>query len=71
MLPPTFEHRIGLFLGHTKLYEYDNLRYFHIYIHERGQFWPRELDYQSHIKIKRNQYKVLRFASIEHQDVSK
>ena len=39
-----FADRIGLFLGHTEYFDFDlnNFKHFYIYIHEKGQFWPRE-----------------------------
>lgn len=56
-----FSNRIGLFLGHTK---FDNnpsnlFRNFYVYIHENGQFWPRDKFYP--ISILPNEYKVLQF----------
>ena len=61
---------MGLFLGHHKLDEIsDNFRRFHLYIHEKDQFWPRELDFASHITVKKNQYKVLKFSLVEHKGV--
>ena len=60
-LEPVFSNRIGLFLGHTKLFNFEsnNFKNFFIYIHEKGQFWPREEFYP--ISILPNEYKVLRF----------
>ena len=56
-----FSNRIGLFLGHTKLYNNSstNFRNFYVYIHEKGQFWPRGKFYP--ISILPNEYKVLQF----------
>ena len=55
-----FSNRIGLFLGHTKLfYPLNNFRNFYVYIHEKGQFWPRGKFYP--ISILPNEYKVLKF----------
>lgn len=55
-----FSNRIGLFLGHTKLfYPLNNYRNFYVYIHEKGQFWPRGKFYP--ISILPNEYKVLKF----------
>ena len=57
---PIFSNRIGLFLGHTDLFnQQNNFIHFNIYIHEKGQFWPRGKFYP--IKIQPNEYKVLRF----------
>ena len=38
---PMFDGGIGLFLGHLDV-DNDDLHQNHIYIHERGQFWPNE-----------------------------
>ena len=56
-----FADRIGLFLGHTKYFDFDlnNFKHFYIYIHEKGQFWPRGKFYP--ITILPDEYKVLRF----------
>ena len=57
---PIFSNRIGLFLGHISLSNWqNNFIYFNIYIHEKEQFWPRGEFYP--IKIQPNDYKVLRF----------
>ena len=57
---PMFSNRIGLFLGHTKLFNLsNNFRNFYVYIHEKGQFWPRGKFYP--IRILPNEYKVLEF----------
>ena len=57
---PIFSNRIGLFLGHTALFNsQNNFKNFIIYIHEKGQFWPRGKFYP--ISILPNEYKVLRF----------
>ena len=62
-LPPTFEHRIGLFLGHPFLnIEDHNLISFKVYIHQRGQFWPKSLDSIHSLTISRNQYKVFKIS---------
>ena len=57
---PIFSNRIGLFLGHTKLFNFksNNFKNFFIYIHEKEQFWPRGEFYP--ISILPNEYKVLR-----------
>ena len=60
-LSPTFDHRIGLFLGHQYMNsrsEY-NFKKFIIYIHEKGDFWPKE--YFFPIEILPGDYKVLSF----------
>ena len=57
---PVFSNRIGLFLGHKKLFNYKTnfFKNFFIYIHEKGQFWPRKEFYP--ISLLPNEYKVLR-----------
>ena len=59
-----FDNRIGLFLGHQSMNHINSLTEFNfkkflLYIHERGQFWPRN-DYYP-IEIKPDQYRVLQF----------
>ena len=55
-----FSNRIGLYLGHTKLFNrLNNFKLFNIYIHENGQFWPRGKFYP--ISLLPNEYKVLKF----------
>ena len=55
-----FSNRIGLYLGHTKLFNrLNNFKLFYIYIHEKGQFWPRGKFYP--ISLLPNEYKVLIF----------
>ena len=52
---------MGIFLGYRKLFKKSttNFENFIIYIHEKGQFWPRGEFYP--ISILPNEYKVLRF----------
>ena len=65
------DHRIGIFLGYNSINLYNESSYFDLfklYIHERGQFWPKSgLNVYSKT-IKKNQDKVLKFQTVrEHQ----
>ena len=58
------DHRIGLYLGHNSLdiFKSWNFKSFLLYIHEKGQFWPKsQLDTVYSLPITSNQYKVLNF----------
>ena len=61
---PAFENRIGLFLGHIHMADYDQYQFlsFHIYIHEKGQFWPKRIFKPvQKIVVRANELKVIEF----------
>ena len=63
-LPPLLDHRIGIFLGHNSLNAFKSYSFksFKLYIHEKGQFWPKsELESVYEKTIVKNQFKVLKF----------
>ena len=62
------DHRIGIFLGHSSLDSFQsyNFKSFKLYIHEKGQFWPKSaLDSIYSKTIVKNQYKVLKFQIVK------
>ena len=62
-LSPIFDHRIGLFLGHQNMNsrtEY-NFAKFTLYIHEKGDFWPKGYFFAT--EIFPGDYKVLSFST--------
>ena len=64
MQSPAFENRIGLFLGHKHMMDYDKYQFlsFHIYIHEKGQFWPKRIFKPvQKIVVRANELKVIEF----------
>ena len=71
-LPPTFDHRIGLYLGHSHLANYEESGFisFKIYVHEPGQFWPRtHFDPVQSLTVLSNQYKVFEVYIDKHYEV--
>ena len=70
LLPPSFENRIGLFLGHLSFNSHENYNFvsFKIYVHEKGQFWPKPyFETVKYIRVLSNQYKVFKFY-IDHEN---
>ena len=53
---------ISLYLGLEEYLTFYNLLAFHVYLHEKGQFWPRsDLEMVTHMEIQKNQEKSIAF----------
>ena len=60
--PSFLENMISLYLGLEEYLTFYNLLAFHVYLHEKGQFWPRsDLEMVTHMEIQKNQEKSIAF----------